>query len=93
VILEAAASGLPIVTTRRNNGTAEMFREGEEILTVNDPRDTDGLYECVEAIFDHALRTKLGVGARKVAERHPFERNVAEILGLYERHAKRRSAG
>jgi UDP-glucose:(heptosyl)LPS alpha-1,3-glucosyltransferase len=92
VILEAAASGLPIVTTRRDNGTAEMFREGDEILTVNDPRDADDLYECVDALYDDRLRTKLAIGARKVAERHPFERNVAEIMGLYERHVRRRTA-
>jgi UDP-glucose:(heptosyl)LPS alpha-1,3-glucosyltransferase len=92
VILEAAASGLPIVTTRRDNGTAEMFREGDEILTVSDPRDADDLFEHIDALFDERVRTKLGIGARKVAERHPFERNVAEILGLYERHVRRRSA-
>jgi UDP-glucose:(heptosyl)LPS alpha-1,3-glucosyltransferase len=92
VILEAAASGLPIVTTRHYNGTAEMFREGEEILTVHDPRDADALYECIDALFDERTRTRLGIGARKVAERHPFERNVAEIFGLYERHVRRRSA-
>jgi UDP-glucose:(heptosyl)LPS alpha-1,3-glucosyltransferase len=92
VILEAAASGLPIVTTRRDNGTAEMFREGDEILTVHDPRDADDLYERVDALFDERLRTRLGIGARSVAERHPFERNVAEILGLYELHVQRRAA-
>jgi UDP-glucose:(heptosyl)LPS alpha-1,3-glucosyltransferase len=92
VILEAAASGLPIVTTRRDNGTAEMFREGSEILTVNDPRDADDLYECVDALFDDSVRTRLGIGARKVAERHPFERNVAEILALYDCYVQRRSA-
>jgi UDP-glucose:(heptosyl)LPS alpha-1,3-glucosyltransferase len=88
VILEAAASGLPIVTSRRHHGTAEMFREGDEILTVYDPRDADDLYERVEALFDEGVRTKLGIGARQAAERHPFERNVAEILGLYERHVQ-----
>jgi UDP-glucose:(heptosyl)LPS alpha-1,3-glucosyltransferase len=92
VLLEAAASGLPIVTTRSHNGAAELFREGVEILTVNDPRDAAGLYQCVEALFDERVRSRLGAAARKVALRHPFERNVAEILALYERSAGRELA-
>src|SRR5262249_33199954 len=43
VILEAAASALPIVTTRHNNGAAELFREGGEILTIRDPSQIDAL--------------------------------------------------
>jgi UDP-glucose:(heptosyl)LPS alpha-1,3-glucosyltransferase len=92
VLLEAAASGLPIVTTRSHNGAAELFREGAEILTVNDPRDASGLYQCIEALFDDRVRSRLGAAARSVALRHPFERNVSEILALYERAASRRLA-
>jgi UDP-glucose:(heptosyl)LPS alpha-1,3-glucosyltransferase len=92
VLLEAAASGLPIVTTRRDNGAAELFREGSEILTVSDPRDADGLYQCVEALFDERVRSSLGKAARKVALRHPFDINVAEILTLYEKSAGRKLA-
>jgi UDP-glucose:(heptosyl)LPS alpha-1,3-glucosyltransferase len=92
VLLEAAASGLPIVTTQRYNGAAELFREGEEILTVADPWDLESLYERVDALFDERLRSKLSAGARGVALRHPFSRNVAEILHLYERSARRRLA-
>jgi UDP-glucose:(heptosyl)LPS alpha-1,3-glucosyltransferase len=91
VLLEAAASGLPIVTTRRYNGAAELFQEGEEILTANDPRDFDALYERADALFDEALRTKLGAAARNVALRHSFEQNVAEILRLYETRVPRRA--
>jgi len=92
VLLEAAASGLPIVTTRRHNGVAELFREGSEILTVSDPSDAEGLYQCVEALFDERVSRSLGKAARKVAVRHPFERNVAEILALYEKSAGRKLA-
>lgn len=85
VILEAAASGLPIVTTRRCNGAAELFRDGAEILTVADPRDREALCERLDALLDPPLRAELGAAARRVALRHPFERNVAEILQLYDR--------
>ena len=92
VLLEAAASGLPIVTTRRHNGAAELFHEGDEILSVDDPHDGEALFERVDALFDARLRAELGAAARRVALRHPFERNVAEILRLYKRPIGRRLA-
>ena len=92
VLLEAAASGLPIVTTRRFNGAVELFREEDEILTVEDPTAADALYERVDAIFDDRLRGKLSVAARRVALRNPIERNVAEIVRLYEGRTQRRLA-
>jgi UDP-glucose:(heptosyl)LPS alpha-1,3-glucosyltransferase len=92
VLLEAAASGLPIVTTRRHNGAAELFRERDEILTVDEPSESDALYERTESLFDERLRNKLGAAARKVALLHPFEKNVADILRLYDGRARRRLA-
>jgi UDP-glucose:(heptosyl)LPS alpha-1,3-glucosyltransferase len=92
VLLEAAACGLPIVTTRRCNGATELFREGAEILTVNDPADTDAIYERVDALFDARMRRRLSAGARTVALRHSFERNVSEILRLYDGRVRRRVA-
>jgi UDP-glucose:(heptosyl)LPS alpha-1,3-glucosyltransferase len=92
VLLEAAASGLPIVTTRRCNGAVELFREGESILTAQEPSNHNALYEHVDALLDRAVRAKLGAAARKVALQHPFETNVAEILSLYETRDGRRAA-
>lgn len=92
VLLEAAASGLPIVTTRRCNGATELFREDAEILTADDPTDLGALYERVDALFDESFRTQLGAAARRVALRHPFEKNAAEILRLYDDGGRRRAA-
>ncbi len=92
VLLEAAASGLPIVTTRQFNGAVELFREDEEVLTVEAPTDFAALLERVEALFDERLRGRLGLAARRVALRNPIERNVAEIVRLYEERGQRRIA-
>jgi UDP-glucose:(heptosyl)LPS alpha-1,3-glucosyltransferase len=92
VLLEAAASGLPIVTTRRFNGAAELFRDGHEILTVADPSDSAQLLDCVSALFDDRFRRRLGHAARRVALRHTFDRNVSEILQLYDRAVGHRLA-
>jgi UDP-glucose:(heptosyl)LPS alpha-1,3-glucosyltransferase len=88
VLLEAAASGLPIVTTRRFNGAVELFRDGDDILTVGDPSDVDGLYEHIEALFDDSLRDQLAAAARRVAHRNPIDRNMAEVLRLYDSSGK-----
>jgi UDP-glucose:(heptosyl)LPS alpha-1,3-glucosyltransferase len=92
VLLEAAASGLPIVTTRRFNGAAELFKEGEEILTVGEPAEIDGLSDRIDALFDERLRRQIGTAARKVALQHTMDRNVAEILRLYDGRGHRRVA-
>ena len=90
VLLEAAASGLPIITTRRCNGAAELFRDGSEMLTVEDPAADDALYERAEALFDERFRKQLGMAARRVALRNPIEQNVDQIVRLYDRQAPRR---
>ncbi|HEX5472838.1 MAG TPA: glycosyltransferase family 4 protein [Lacipirellulaceae bacterium] len=92
VLLEAAASGLPIVTTRRFNGAAELFREGDEILITNEPTDHETLCGLIDALFDERLRTRLGCGARNAASRHPFTKNVDEIFSLYEHNVRRKVA-
>lgn len=92
VLLEAAASGLPIVTTRQFNGAVELFREDEEAFIVEAPTSTDALVERVDALFDERLRGRLGLAARRVALRNPIERNVAEIVRLYEQRGQRRMA-
>jgi UDP-glucose:(heptosyl)LPS alpha-1,3-glucosyltransferase len=90
VLLEAAASGLPIITTRRCNGAAELFRDGAEILLIDDPTSADALYEQAELLFDKRRRQELGAAARLVAVRNPLERNVTEILRLYDERSSRR---
>ncbi|HEX3602266.1 MAG TPA: glycosyltransferase family 4 protein [Lacipirellulaceae bacterium] len=88
VLLEAAASGLPIVTTRKRNGAVELFRENE-ILTVDNPSASDALYERIDALFDERLRRSLSSAARNVALRNTIERNVAQIAKLYENRVHR----
>ncbi len=92
VLLEAAASGLPIVTTRGFNGAAELFRDRDEILKTNAPNDEESLFECVDALFDERYRQELGQAARRVALRNTIEYNVAKIVGLYRDRARSRAA-
>jgi UDP-glucose:(heptosyl)LPS alpha-1,3-glucosyltransferase len=70
VVLEALASGLPVVTTRAN-GAAELIASGREGFIVEDPRDIDALAAALLRMQDReklkamrgaaiALRPQLG---------------------------------
>jgi UDP-glucose:(heptosyl)LPS alpha-1,3-glucosyltransferase len=82
VVLEAAACGLPVLTSRYN-GAAELFREGHEIALISDPADPGELAGAMHGLLDAATRRRLGAAARQVALAHTFERNVDEILAVY----------
>lgn len=63
---EAAASGLPVVTTR-DGGGGEYVRDGESgFLVGTDAADIAGRLERL--IADRALRARMGAAARRVAE-------------------------
>lgn len=72
VVLEALASGLPVVSSDRN-GSAEVMAEGREgrILPVVGPRDELRrlwLAAVTDLARDEALRRRMGEAARRCAE-------------------------
>jgi UDP-glucose:(heptosyl)LPS alpha-1,3-glucosyltransferase len=83
VLLEAAASGLPIITTRFFNGAAELMTEGVESLLVSDPTDSDQVANQMRVMLDSSFRDEMGRAARRMSLRHTFCRNVEEMLDVY----------
>jgi UDP-glucose:(heptosyl)LPS alpha-1,3-glucosyltransferase len=83
VVLEAAACGLPLVTSRYN-GASEIFSEGEDVLLVDDPADDAGLAATMRPLLDEATRQRLGAAARRTILQHSFHRNVDQILEIYQ---------
>lgn len=88
-VLEAAASGLPLITSPCD-GAAELFRHGAEQLLLDDPRDPEELARKMELLCDAALRERMGRGARQTAQRHTMQRNIDQMLALYEQIGARR---
>jgi len=82
VALEAAACGLPVITTRQN-GAAELFSDGVDGLLMNDPGDALDLAEKMRQLLDGTLRQTMGNAARRMALQHTFDRNVEEMLAVY----------
>ena len=91
VVLEALASGLPVITSRFN-GAGELITPGREGYVLDDPADVDCLVEHLESLCDSDLRRQMADAARQLALRHSFARNVDELLGVYGEAAQRRLA-
>jgi len=91
VVLEALASGLPVITSRLN-GAAELLTDGVEGAVMPNPADVDDLLARLEPMFDPTVRTRMGRAARRLAMEHTLERNVNEVLAVYEEVVRRRNA-
>jgi UDP-glucose:(heptosyl)LPS alpha-1,3-glucosyltransferase len=89
VVLEALASGLPVVTSRFN-GVSELLTHGREGYVICDPADHHELAEALLPMFNPARRAAMGQAARALALQHPLERNCREILEVYREIVGRR---
>ena len=89
VLLEAAACGLPLITSRYN-GASEIFHDGEDVLLVDDPADAAAMAAAMRILLDSSTRRRLGEAARATILQHSFHRNVDQILEIYDEILDRR---
>lgn len=82
VTLEAAAAGLPIVTTRAN-GAAEWLDGGCRVLA--DDEDPRSLAAALEALADPAERSALGARARLAVAGLDWQSHVEALRDAYRR--------
>jgi len=94
VVLEALACGLPVITTRFN-GAGEIITPKREGIVLDDPADHDVLSIAMAQLLDDQRRAQMAVRARQLAEHHTLERNVQQVLAVYEEvlARKQRDAG
>ncbi len=91
VVLEALASGLPVVTSQFN-GVSELLTQGREGYVILDPADHRELAEALLPMFSPTRRAAMGKAARALALHHPLERNCREILEVYQEIVSRKLA-
>lgn len=90
VILEALASGLPVVTARTAGG-AELVTRGSGFV-LDDPNDVAGLVESMrQLVRDPTTRQVVGREARSVAEKNRWDAMAADYLRLYHSVTQKRS--
>lgn len=83
VLLEAAASGLPVVVARSTGGAELLDEQCSVFLT-----DADDAHELAAAL--HALvsspsmRARMGAAARRTAERFSWDAMASQYLSLYQ---------
>jgi glycosyltransferase involved in cell wall biosynthesis len=83
VILEAAASSLPVITTRLA-GAAQLLEGGAGVV-LDDPEDTPTLTAAMLRLADdETLRRRIGKAARTIAESHGWATTAAQYADLIE---------
>jgi hypothetical protein len=87
------ASGLPVITSREN-GVSELVENEQEGFLLENPGNSQEFLECIAPLLDDNRRLAMGRAACRLARRHSFDRNVEEMVAVYEEVLeKRRAAG
>lgn len=89
-ILEAAASGLAVVTSRFN-GASELFRDGQSASIVADPEDEVETARHIRALIDPRHRAGLAAGGLAVARQATSERAFSSLFDLCMEVARQRT--
>ncbi len=90
VIVEAMASGLPVITSR-SAGAADLITDGVDGFLLNEPSNINDLTARIELLLSNAeLRKTIGERARKTAEKLSWDWVAEKTLEVYDSVAKRK---
>lgn len=84
VVLEAMASGLPVITTRFN-GAGEFIDNGKEGYIVSRPDSTEELSVAMSNLLDGNVRKEQGAAAREKIKNQTLENNFEQMLKAFEK--------
>lgn len=83
VLLEAMATGLPVITAASAGGAEIVTPECGVVLS--DSEDTQALAQALTKLAsDNELRCKMGQAARKIAEQHSWASKAQSYVDLFE---------
>jgi len=81
-VLEALASGIPVITTRCN-GASGIVTQGQEGFVISDPRDDRALAEKISFFLNREKLDRASIAARHLAESYSLERNWKEMEHVF----------
>ncbi len=82
VCLEALASGLPCVFSSKSGG-AEIVKDGESGLVLNEPTDVDEIARLIRICMDEEKAASLGRAARALALKFSVTANADHTEAIY----------
>lgn len=83
VITEAAATGIPVITSKLS-GAAELFKHNVDAVLLDNPNDSNELKKKLDYLIqDKKLREEIGISGRKTIESYTWERTSKEMLKIY----------
>ncbi len=83
-VLEALASGLPVITTDAN-GAGGIITQGQEGFVIPDPRADQVLVEKISYFLNRERLEKASIAARRLAESYSIERNWREMEKIFQK--------
>jgi UDP-glucose:(heptosyl)LPS alpha-1,3-glucosyltransferase len=83
-VIEALASGLPVVTTEKN-GAAGFIESRETGWVIGDPRDREEVAQALMYYFDDGVRERAYQAAERFGERLSLETNIDRVVQIYDR--------
>ena len=88
-VIEALASGLPVITSS-SNGASGILHHGKEGFVIPDPRDEKDLEEKIAFFLDPDRRREASKAARILAEEYSTEKNWREMKAIFEKEISER---
>ncbi len=82
VLLEAMASGLPVVATRTGAAGTMVTRDTGVLL--EDPSDVGAMREALRRLMDRSERDRMRVAARELALCYSWKRMTGTYLALFQ---------
>ena len=90
-VLEALASGLPVITTSCN-GASELVADGVCGYVLAEGCSAEELCDRIRRLLPEGIRQSMGIRAREVAEQLTLEENYRRIAELYHEVLARKEA-